>query len=95
MELPSPLLSLLLSLTLVSANLLNDDRTTRMPRIGELEEGRKSLIRDLDRQHRSVSSQGNLECQEGNPLGASYSGTLNVMASGKTCQVWAVPSAQT
>ena len=52
-----PLLSLLLSLTLVSAKLLHDDDR---PREGELEERRKVLMRNQDRQHRSVSSHGNL-----------------------------------
>ena len=41
------------------------------------------------RQHRSLSSQGNPECQEGNPPGATYTGGMNVTASGRTCQVWA------
>ena len=76
---------LLLTLTLVShANLLHDDRTARMPWKGEQEDGRKGL-----RQDRSISSEGNLECQEGDPPGASYSGRRNVTASGRTCQVWA------
>ena len=113
MELPSTLLSLLLSLTLVSANLLHDDRATRrprkggpvdsiafvsgklvtddrttgMPRKGEPEEEEKALIMsNRDRQQRSVSSQANHECQEGNPLGVSYPGEKNVTASGRTCQ---------
>ena len=55
MALPSTLLSLLLSLSLVFANLLSDERTSRMPRKGELEENRK--IRKRDRQQRS---EGNL-----------------------------------
>ena len=40
-------------------------------------------------QQKSVSSQGNHEYQEGNPLGANYSGRISVTASGRTCQVWA------
>ena len=89
MVLHSTLLSVLFTFTLVSANLLPVDRTTRRPREGELEEGRKTLMRNQDRQQRSVSSQGNHECQEGNPLGASYSGRVNVTFSGRTCQAWA------
>ena len=27
-------------------------------------------------------------CQEGNPMGASYSGFMNHTATGKACQVW-------
>ena len=46
-------------------------------------------MKNRDRQHRSVSSQSNLECQEGDPLGASYSGEKNVTLSGTTCQFWA------
>ena len=41
------------------------------------------------REHRSLSSQKNHECQEGNPLGASYLGKTNVTASGIACQAWA------
>ena len=85
MMLSSTLLCLLLSFTFVSGNLLTDERTTRMPRKGgDPEKGRVQ-----DRQQRSVSSQGNHECQEGNPLGASYSGRMSVTTSGRTCQVWA------
>ena len=88
MKLPSTLLSLLLSLTLVSAKIVSDDLTTRRPRKGGIEEGRKALMKNRDRQHRSVSSQSNLECQRGNPLGASYLGDKNVTASGRPCQSW-------
>ena len=82
--LSSTLFCLLLSLTLVYGNLLTDDRTTRRPR----KEGREEE-RIQGRQQRSVSSQDDNECQEGNPLGASYLGRVNVTASGRTCQVWA------
>ena len=51
MTLPSTLLSLLLSLSLVSGNLISDDRTIRRPGKDEPEEGRKILIRN--RQQRS------------------------------------------
>ena len=40
------------------------------------------------RKQRSVSSQDDQECQEGNPLGASYLGKMNSTSSGRTCQVW-------
>ena len=53
MALPSTLLSLLLSLNVVSAMLLSDDRTTRRPWKGEPEEGRKTLLRTRNRQQRS------------------------------------------
>ena len=62
---------LLISLTLISGNIITDYRRIR------------------DRQQRSVSSQDDNECQEGDPLGESYSGKVNVTASGRTCQVWA------
>ena len=55
MELSTTLLSLLLSLTLVSADIFDDDPTTRRPRKGEPEEGRQALVRNQDRQHRSES----------------------------------------
>ena len=41
------------------------------------------------RQQRSVRFQDDDDCQEGNPLGASYSGKMNVTVSGIYCQVWA------
>ena len=74
---------LLLSVSLVSGHLLSEDQTTRRPRKGDSEEKRVQ-----DRQKRSISSQGNYECQEGFPLGATYSGKMNVTISGRTCQEW-------
>ena len=44
MKLPSTLLSLLLSLTLVSAKLVSDDQITRRPRKGEPQEEEKALM---------------------------------------------------
>ena len=88
MELTSTLFCLLLVLAL-SGHLLTDDRTTRRPRKGDPEERRKTQTRIQSRQQRSVSSQDDNECQEGNPLGASYSGKVNVTTSGISCQVWA------
>ena len=86
----STLYCLLLSVTLVSGHLLTDDRTTRRPRKGDPEEiPRKSQTRIQSRRQRSVSFQDDHECQEGNPLGASYSGKMNVTASGRICQIWA------
>ena len=89
MVLTSTLFCLLLLLHHVSGHLPTDDRTSRRPRKGDPEKRRKSQTRIQSRQQRSVDSQGDNECQEGNPLGASYSGKLNVTASGRTCQVWA------
>ena len=77
--LSSTLFCLLLSLTLVSDHLLTDDwtRKGKVPRKGDPEK-----VRFRDRQQRSVGSQDDNECQEGDPLGESYSGTVNVTASG-------------
>ena len=86
MKLLSTLFLLLLSTTLVLGQLQQRDRTTREPRKGESMEERKTRTRD--RRQRSVGSQGNPECQEGNPLGASYLGSMNVTTSGRTCQAW-------
>ena len=86
--LSSTLFCLLLSLNLASGH-LTDDRTTRRPGKGDPEERRKLQTRIQSRKQRSVGSQGDNECQEGNPLGANYSGKMNVTASGRTCQVWA------
>ena len=55
MALPSTLFSLLLSLSLVFANLLHDDRSTKMPKKGDPGEGWKGRIQD--RQRRSVRIQ--------------------------------------
>ena len=83
MVLPSTLFCLLLSVVFVSGHLLTDDQTTRRPRKGDPEKGR---IRD--RKQRSLSSQDDSECQKGSPLGASYSGKMNVTTSGRSCQFW-------
>ena len=50
--------------------------------------GPTSLSRNESRQHRSVDSHDNSECQDGNPLGVSYSGTSNITVSGSTCKIW-------
>ena len=82
------LFGLLLSVSIVSGHLLPDDRTTRRPRKGDPEEKRKSQTRIQSRQQRSVGSQDDNECQEGNPLGVRYLGRMNVTASGISCQFW-------
>ena len=82
------LFCLVLSVSLVSSNFLSEERTSKRPRRGDPGEGRTQGGRFRDRQQRSLISRGNPECQEGNPPGASYSGRMNVTASGRTCQVW-------
>ena len=89
MGLPSTLFCLFLSVTLASGHIHPDDRTIRRPRKGDPDEGMYAQTRFNIRQHRSLSSQKNHECQEGNPLGVSYSGERNVTESGRTCQAWA------
>ena len=86
MVLHSTLFCLLLSIALVSGHLVPDGRKSRRPGKGDLEEKRETRIQG--RKQRSVSFQDDQECQEGNPLGASYLGRTNVTASGRTCQVW-------
>ena len=88
MKLLSTLLLALLSTTLVFGQLQQRDRTPRRPGKGEPQEGGKGFTENRGRQPRSVGSQGNPECQEGNPLGASYLGSMNVTTSGRTCQAW-------
>ena len=89
MVMPSTLFPLLLLLNLVSGHLLTDDRTTRRPMKEDSEERRKLQTRIQSRQQKSVSFQDDNECQEGNPLGVSYYGRMNVTASGIFCQSWA------
>ena len=86
MALSSTLFLLFLSVILIFGQSKQRDRTTREPRNGEPMEELKTRTRD--RHQRSFGSQGNLECQEGNPLGASYLGSMNVTTSGRTCQAW-------
>ena len=89
MTLPSIFFFLPLSIALVSCHLLTADRTTRWPTMSESVEGKEHLTRNSDRQPRSVSSpNNNPECQQGNPLGASYSGNMSSTTSGRTCQIW-------
>ena len=88
MALSSTLLYLLFTSTLAFANLLPADRTTGSPTEGKPEEGRKALMGNQDRQQRSLSSEGNDQCQEGDPPGENYSGKVSVTASGQPCKVW-------
>ena len=85
MMLSSTLFHLSLTVVLVSGQLLPTEQTAiRWPRKAE------PMI-DRHRQQRSVgSSEGNRECLEDSPegLGASYSGKVNVTASGTACQAW-------
>ena len=46
-------------------------------------------MRIQSRQQRSVGSQDDNVCQEGNPLGVRYSGRVNFTTSGISCQFWA------
>ena len=83
----STLFLLFLSTTVVVCH-LPTGRTTRRPRKGEPIEQAKILRKDRDRQQRSVDSPVKLDCQEGNPLGVSYSGIVDVTASGTPCRMW-------
>ena len=81
----------LLPIVHASSQLLPNDRTTKWPRKAELAaEAGNALTIKRDRLQRSADSafSDNSECQEGIPLGASYSGRVNVTSSGRTCQAW-------
>ena len=84
----STIFCVLLSVALVSCYLLPESHSTRKPRKGDPKNGRTDLKKIQFRQQRSLSPQDDDECQEGNPLGSSYLGRVNVTASGMTCQVW-------
>ena len=63
---------------------LPENQITAGPRKWSPEARKKSPKRIQKRRQRSP----NLDCQEGNPLGASYLGSVNVTAGGITCQAW-------
>ena len=87
MALPSTLFLIFFSTTLVFGHLLPAFPRTLGPWPTTPEEERKALTKH--RQQRSMGSpQDDPDCQEGSPLGASYSGKVNVTASGRSCQVW-------
>ena len=79
----SSLFCLFFSASLVFGQ-LPDSQATIKSRIGEPAEGRGAPTRIQNRQQRSVDH----DCQEGDPLGASYLGKTNVTASGIPCQTW-------
>ena len=85
MLLPSTLLLIFSSATLVSGQLHPVVETSTEPRT--VEPGEK---RHQDRDQRSIGSlTDNPECQEGDPLGATYIGSVNITIGGRTCQNWA------
>ena len=49
---------------------------------------RRTFMRERNRQQRSACSLGSAECQEGIPLGVSYTGTADVTNNGIPCRVW-------
>ena len=82
MALPSTLLLIFSSATLVSGQLHPVIETSTEPRTVEPGEKRRQ-----DRDQRSVGSlTDNPECQEGEPLGATYIGRVNVTIGVKTGQ---------
>ena len=90
MTLPPAMFFLLLSVAFVFGNLFQTELKSRRPIIAGQVRGRKDITRDRElRQQRSVRSlHNNTECQDGDPLGASYSGNWNQTTSGRTCQAW-------
>ena len=85
MALPSLFLVLLLSILFVSDHLLHADMTRK----GGPAKKRRALTTNHEQQKRAVVVQSKKECQTGDPLGFTYSGDVNVTASGLDCQVWA------
>ena len=85
MALPSLFLVLLLSILFVSDHLLHADVTKK----GGPARKRRALTTNHEQQKRAVVVQSKKECQTGDPLGFTYSGDVNVTASGLDCQVWA------
>ena len=85
MALPSLFLVLLLSILFVSDHLLHAD----MRKKGESARERRALTTNHEQQKRVVVGESKKECQTGDPLGFTYSGDVNITASGLDCQVWA------
>ena len=88
MKLQSTLLLALLSTTLVFGQVQQRDRTTRRPGKGEPQGGGKGFNMNQDRHQRSFGSKANLDCQDGDSWGGSYSGNMNHTTSGRACQAW-------
>ena len=85
MVVPSSLFCVFLSANLVyGIGQLPGNQITARPRKRNPEEGRKSPTRIQKRRQRSADN----DCQEGDPLGVTYLGSINVTASGVTCQTW-------
>ena len=84
MALPSLLLVLLSSILFVSNHLLHADVKKGGPA-----RKRRALTTNHEQQKRAVVVESKKECQTGDPLGFTYSGDVNVTASGLDCQVWA------
>ena len=85
MALPSLLLVLFLSILFVSDHLLHADVTKK----GGPARKRRALTTNHEQQKRAVVVESKKECQTGDPLGLTYSGDVNITASGLDCQVWA------
>ena len=83
MAVPSPLFCLFFSVSLVFGQ-LPDSQGTLRSRNGDPKKGGRAPTRIQKRQQRSVDN----DCQEGDPLGASYLGKTNVTSSGIPCQAW-------
>ena len=84
---PSALLIIFSSVALVFGHLYPAFETTRGLWTAAPGEERKILTKDRDRQQRSAGSpEDDPECQEGNPLDASYSGKVSHTISGRSCQ---------
>ena len=88
MKLQSTLFLAHLSTTLVFGQVQQRDRTTRRPGKGEPQGGGKAFTENRGRQPRSFGSKANLDCQDGDSWGVSYSGNMNHTTSGRACQAW-------
>ena len=75
---------LVVTIVCTSLGLLSCDQASQI----KARKKRDRVPRILDKEVDKIDIQNNTECQEGDPLGANYTGTMNVTRGGKSCKFW-------